>query len=210
MIQVKAIGMQHYEDSPQGDEQIIKDIKEGREEGAFQFIYDRMRPYFINTGKKNFSQYRSDDDFLKNAFQESVIMFRELVLRKPNFTLTIPLKAFLTEVIGKRWILKWLKKHGHIRYDASEDLILYDKGIVNILDDIIHEEFETEDIALVEKGLALLKQKAFKCFRLLTYIFYEDRKAEEICNLMPYKNTNVVGVKKFTCLALIKRLLEIM
>ena len=199
--------MQHYEDSVHGDDQIIRDIRAGREQEALQCIYDHIRPHFISWGKNTFSGFRSDDEFFKDAFQESVIMFRELVLRKSNFALTIPLKAFLTEVIGKRWILKWLKKEGHVDYKDLDGLMLYDKGVESIIDGIIREEFETEEKVLVEKGLALLKLKAFKCYRLLKYIFFENRSTEEICALMPYKNPNVVAVKKFYCLELIKRLL---
>ncbi len=202
--------MQHYQDSPQGDAQIIMDIRAGRDQQALQYIYADIRPYFMRWGKNAFSRFRSDDDFLKDVFQESIIMFRELVLRKPNFALTIRLKAFITEVIGKRWMLKWLKKEGHIGYEDLDGLISYDKGVESILDEIIREEFETEESALVAKGLALLKQRAYQCYRLLKYIFYENRTTEEIRLLMSYKNLNVVGVKKFYCLELIKRLLEIM
>ncbi len=195
------------EDFPQFERQVIIDIKSGREEEAFHAIYDCVRPYFISWGKSRFSRFHSDDDFFKDAFQESVLMFREIVLRTPNFTLTIPLKAFMTEVIGKKWIFKWLKKQGRISYNEPEDLTLYDDAVDSILDDIINEEFDNEKKALILRGMASLKEKALQCYRLLTYIFYENRSVEEICQLMPYKNTKVVAVKKFNCLELIKRLL---
>ena len=113
----------------------------------------------------------------------------------------------MTEVIGKKWIFKWLKKEGRISYNEPEDLTLYDELVDNILDDIINEEFDNEKKALVLKGMAILKKKALQCYRLLKYIFYENRSVEEICQLMPYKNPQVVAVKKFICLEFIKRLL---
>lgn len=205
---VKTIRMQDCEDFPRFEEQIIKDIKEGREEEAFRNIYACVRPDFIIWGKNTFSRFKSDDDFFKDAFQESVIMFRELVLRKRDFALKIPLKAFLTEIIGKRWILKWLKKEGLISYIEPTEFIPYEGAIDNFLDDIIDEEFAAEDKALVIQWLEILKTKALKCYRLLKYIFYENRSTEEICKLMPYKNKNTVAVKKHTCLEHIKNLLS--
>jgi hypothetical protein len=200
--------MLHCDDFPLFEEQIITYIKTGREEDAFRAIYECVRPYFIEWGKNSFNRFNSDEDFFSDAFQESVIMFRELVIRKSNFTLTIPLKAFLTEVIGKRWILKWLKKEGRIGYIEPTDLETYDDTVDSILDDMMNEEFAVEDKTLIINGLALLKTKALQCYRLLTYIFYEERSVEEICELMPYKNAQVVAVKKSICLEYIKNLLS--
>lgn len=195
------------DDFPQFERQIILAIKEGRDEEAFQAIYACVRPHFLIWGKSKFSRFRSDDDFFKDAFQESAIMFREIVLRNPHFALTIPLIAFMTEVIGRKWILKWLKKEGRISYIEPNDLTNYDKAVDNMLDDIINEEFALEEKNLVLNGMALLKKKALQCYRLLTYIFYENRSVAEICQLMPYKSAKVVAVKKFNCLESIKRLL---
>ncbi len=199
--------MQHYEDFPLFEKQVIKAIKEGRDEEAFHAIYDSVRPHFIRWGKNKFSRFRFDDDFFQDAFQESALMFREIALRKPDFTLRIPLLAFMTEVIGKKWILKWLKKEGRITYIEPEDLTTYDEGVDSILDNMIDEEFEAAEKNAIDNALAVLKKKALQCYRLLKYIFYENRSVEEICQLMPYKNPQVVAVKKFICLEFIKRLL---
>ena len=200
--------MQDCDNFPLYEEQIINDIKGGREDDAFRSIYACVRPYFISWGKQTFSRFKSDDDFFKDAFQESVIMFRELVLRKRDFALKIPLKAFLTEVIGKRWILKWLEKQGLISYIEATEFSSLDGAIDNFLDDIIDEEFAAEDKAVVIQWLEILKTKAFQCYRLLKYIFYENRSTEEICELMPYRNKNTIAVKKHTCLEHIKKMLS--
>lgn len=135
-------------------------------------------------------------------------MFRELVLRKRDFALKVPLKVFLTEIIGKRWILKWLKKQGLISYIEPTEFIPYEGATDNFLDDIIDEEFAAEDKAMVIQWLEILKTKAFQCYRLLKYIFYENRSTEEICELMPYRNKNTIAVKKHTCLEHIKKMLS--
>jgi hypothetical protein len=199
--------MQHDDHFLLFEKQLIKAIKEGRDEEAFKAIYDSVRLHFIHWGKNKFSRFRSDDDFFQDAFQESAMMFREIVLKKPDFDLRIPLLVFMTEVIGKKWILKWLKKEGRITYIEPEDFTTYDEGVDSILDKMIEEELEADGKLKIEKSMAVLKEKALQCYRLLKFIFYENRSVDEICQLMPYKNPQVVAVKKFICLEFIKRLL---
>jgi hypothetical protein len=199
--------MLNCDDFPHFEQQVIADLKNGHDEKAVRAIYDCVRPHFIRWGKNAFSRFNCDDDFFKDAFQETVIMFREAVLRTPNFKLSIPLKVFLTEVIGKRWILKWLKKEGRITYIAPEELMPYDEAVDSVLEDIINEELNEADAVVVDKAMTILKQKALQCYRLLTYIFYENRTTQEICELMPYRNPKVVAVKKYNCLEYIKRFL---
>lgn len=155
---------------------------------AIEKMYQTYRKPFFVFGSK----YGLEQDDLLDVYQDTIVAFIENARKGHLNNLRSEIKTYLFS-IGKYLIYKKLKEN---QTHLMEDLPVGFEW----------EEIETNDevLLMVEHGLEQLGEK---CYKILKLFYYEEKKLDEILEILPYENKDVLKSQKSRCLKQLKKIL---
>lgn len=173
------------------EDQIIELLKKG-DEKTIHYIYNEYKPGFLLFAAK----YNLAKDDLLDVYQDAIVALCENA-RKGNLDeLKSALKTYFFS-IGKYMIYALMKKENKTIPFESIDNFNFEWE-----DDDGEDAINVELIKLRETFKLLGEQ----CKKVLTLFYYEERKLEEITQLMEYENKNVAKSQKSRCIKQLKEL----
>jgi RNA polymerase sigma factor (sigma-70 family) len=151
-------------------------------------IYQTHRKAFLSFGAK----YNLSTDDLLDVYQDSIIAFIENIKKGHLDNLKSEVKTYLFS-IGKYLIFKQLKEKSNNPPEEITDKIEWFE-----IDD------ENAEISQIEHALAQLGEQ---CYKILKLFYYEEKKLDEILQILPYENKDVLKSQKSRCLKQLKKIL---
>lgn len=165
----------------------IELLKKG-DSKTIEKIYQTHRKAFLSFGAK----YNLSIDDLLDVYQDTIIAFIENIKKGHIDNLKSGIKTYLFS-IGKYLIYSHLKEKSSNFFEEISDEF---------------EWFEIEDdnseINNIEQALTQLGEQ---CYRILKLFYYEEKKLDEILQILPYENKDVLKSQKSRCLKQLKKIL---
>ena len=169
--------------------QLIASLKKG-EEKTIHFIYNEYKPGFLLFAGK----YKLAKEELLDVYQDAIVALCENATKGNLDGIKSSLKTYFFS-IGKYMIYARLKKKNQTTPFESIDNFNFEWE---------DEETETNDqLGELREAFKLLGEQ---CQKVLTLFYYEEKKLDEITQLMHYENKDVAKSQKSRC---IKRLKEL-
>jgi RNA polymerase sigma factor (sigma-70 family) len=172
------------------ESQIIELLKKG-DEKTIHFLYTEYKPGFLLFAAK----YNLAKDDLLDVYQDAIVALCENAKKGNLDELKSAVKTYFF-TIGKYMIYARLKKNN--KTTPYENIDNFD--------------FEWEDLEEDKTNVQLISlREAFKelgeqCKKVLTLFYYEEKKLEEITQLMKYENKDVAKSQKSRCIKTLKEL----
>ncbi|TYB75903.1 RNA polymerase sigma factor [Bizionia myxarmorum] len=163
---------------------IIELLKKG-DEKTIHFIYNEYKPGFLMFA----GRYTLSKDDLLDVYQDAIVALCENA-RKGNLDeLKSSIKTYFFS-IGKYMIYAQLKKRNQTTtYENIDNFHFewddYDENITNVQLVRMREVF---------------RDLGEQCKKVLSLFYYEEKKLEEITQLMNYENKNVAKSQKSRCI----------
>lgn len=164
---------------------MIEAIKQG-DQRAIEKVYHTYRSGFFLF----VSKYRMDREAAADLYQDAVIALIENIKKGKLDDSKVELKTYLF-AIGKYMALRRIKKDSS-REPLLEELYWYE--------DEVEEEMPDLRPALEKLGQ--------RCYQILMYFYYENKKLEEIQALLGYDKRDVLKSQKSRCLKHLKELMK--
>jgi RNA polymerase sigma factor (sigma-70 family) len=163
-------------------------------------LYDAYQVQFKKWAKWHFPQY--DSLVHEDVFHDALIIYWENYKKGKFQDLTAPLINLLIGIaynlfrkMGSKQVLEFVEQMPETERTAVQ----------SVLEDIIGEETSAEQKIWLNGAFC---QLGGECQRLLTLFYVEQKKINEITEIMGYKNNNVASVMKSRCLKTLKEILE--
>jgi RNA polymerase sigma factor (sigma-70 family) len=156
---------------------------------------------FYEENKKGFaffaSRYQLDQEAITDIYQDAVIALIENAKKGSIDDLKSNLSTYLFG-IGKFMIYKKLKKD-------KRTVSIDDGEFPEVPFDMYEEEEINLQLALLRKGLKKLGEQ---CQKVLQLFYYEEKKLDEIQELLNYTNKDVLKSQKSRCLKQLKEIIK--
>ena len=149
------------------------------DEKAFSDIYDMHFNILYNFGTK----LTSDKELLKDCIHD---VFVKLYTKRTDLNIINNLKSYLFISLKNR-ICDEYRKNSHLSETDIEDMSPVDSG-TDIEGDLLIKEKMTEESILVKN---LLEQLSPHQREILTLYYYEEKKYEDICEIMNMNSQSV-------------------
>ncbi len=169
------------------DQDILKSIKSGREEGLIA-LYKSHRQEFTSWVA---GTYQVDQNLAADAFQEAILAFRQNVAFDKYQPGSGSIKTYLF-AIGKNWILTYLKRR-KLGKDKAEEMA----------------ESVTPKQELSGRQLGIrdaVSKLTEPCLSIIRYFYYDGLPMEVIAQRLKYKNEKVVKSQKVRCMQKLREL----
>lgn len=171
----------------------LSDLIKRNEDHAIQKIYEDNRRGFIMFA----GRYNLDREDIIDIYQDAVIVLIENIKKGKTDDLKSSLSTYLFS-IGKFMIFQRAKKDG--RLINHEDFEKFQS------EEPLSDEWEKNDqIKLLQEGFGKLGDQ---CRNLLSLFYYEEKKLEEIQELLGYSSKNVLKTQKSRCLKQLRDLIK--
>lgn len=174
------------------DDQIVSLLKKGDEKTIQRFYKEHKSEFF-----RFASRYEMTKDEISDVYQDAVIALCENARKGKLDALNSSLKTYFF-AIGKYMIFGKMKK--------EKSTVLYEE-----LKDV-HIEWETDSALENEDNVKILRENLKKmggqCLHILTLFYYEEKKLDEITEIMKYENKDVAKSQKARCLKKLKELIK--
>lgn len=156
---------------------------------------------FYEENKKGFlffaRRYPLDQDTIMDVYQDAVIALIENAKKGRVDNLKSSLSTYLFG-IGKFMIYKKLKKD-------KRTISMDDSEIPEVPFETYEEEEVNLQVRLLQKGLDKLGEQ---CQKVLQLFYYEEKKLDEIQELLNYTNKDVLKSQKSRCLKQLKEIIK--
>ena len=156
---------------------------------------------FYEAHKKEFvffaRRYPLDHDSILDVYQDAVIALIENAKKGSIDDLKSSLSTYLFG-IGKFMIYKKLKKEKRI-------ISLEDSEFPEVAFETYNEDEVNLQVRLLQKGLEKLGEQ---CQKVLQLFYYEEKKLDEIQQLLNYTNKDVLKSQKSRCLKQLKDIIN--
>lgn len=170
--------------------QLVDSLKRG-DEKTIGSIYNDNRNGFILFA----SRYEISKEDIIDIYQDAVIVLCENAKKGLLDNLQSNISTYLYS-IGKYMIFHKLKKDG--KNSIKEEAILD-----NLDWDFYEEEQENIQVQLLQKAWNKLGEQ---CKKVLQLFYYEEKKLDEIMEILAYTNKDVLKSQKSRCLKQLKDL----
>lgn len=170
---------------------IVIDLLKRNDEKTIRAVYNDNKNGFILFAKR----YNLCHDDLIDVYQDAIIALIENAKKGKIDDLKSSITTYLFG-IGKFMIFQKLKKVG--KTVAMDDF----EKIEMLYDDYSEEETDLQ-IEMLQNGFKKLGEQ---CRKVLQLFYYEDKKLDEIRNLLGYTNKDVLKSQKSRCLKQLKEL----
>ena len=178
-------------------EQVIEEILKGGDK-ALRAMYPRYERSFMAWVKS--WNYGFDDDTLIEAYMEAIKVFYINVRTGRVTHLKSSVENYLIGV-GKLYLLKKAQQNKRILPPDNLEFTLSDND--NFLTQTIASELSDEHKTKLRLAFADLGEQ---CQKLLKLVFYENKSASEIKEIMNFENDNTLYASKARCLKKLKKL----
>lgn len=171
-------------------ERSIALLKNGNQK-EISVIYTHNRDSFIRFA----SRYPIDNEDIIDIYQDAFVALYENAKKGLLDNLQSSINTYLLG-IGKYMIYRKLKNDKKMGFDEAQ-----------LPDDLNWDFFEEEqgsaEIQLLQKAWGRLGEK---CKKILTLFYYEEKKMDEIMEMLKYANKDVLKSQKSRCLKQLKEL----
>lgn len=176
------------------EDEVIRHLKSNQEKALFK-IYDLYKSEFLQFAHR----FELPKDDILDVYQDAFIALHENALKGKLDDLKSNVKTYFF-AIGKYMIYSKFKQNQKSVYMETFDEFQLDESWI--------QEEEPEKNSSVDNLKIALNQLGGKCKELLTYFYYEERKLDEIVQLMNYENKDVAKSQKSRCIRNLKNLLN--
>ncbi|MBN4072416.1 sigma-70 family RNA polymerase sigma factor [Crocinitomix catalasitica] len=166
------------------DEEIIREIREGRREAAIKELYLEFPKI-----KANIQSSGGNEGTAREIFHDSLVLLIEKV-SKPEFELTSKLSTYLYGVNRFLWKNELRKRNRNPELEWKDTLILS-------ADDLDYSEEKEERIKILDKVLAGVTERCKKIFELF---YYQRRSMTEIAEKLEFSSVNSAKTQKYKCM----------
>ena len=167
-------------------------LKAGNEK-AIRTVYEEHRNGFLLFAKR----YSLGDDEILDIYQDAIIALCENARKGKLDDLQSSISTYLFS-IGKFMIYHRLKKIG-------KQVTVTDFEHVEMEYELYDEEYQNSKLTLVRNYFSQLGEQ---CKKVLTLFYYEEKKLDEIQELLGYTNKDVLKSQKSRCLKQLKDLIN--
>jgi len=143
------------------------------------------------------NQYALSADVILDVYQDAVVALCENAKKGLIDDLQCTIKTYLFS-IGKFMIFKQLKTKPTVEFNAEIDFE------VPVVWESYDEEARDQDIQRMRRALDKLEEP---CKTILSMFYFEEKKLDEIFELLNYKNKDVLKSQKSRCLKKLKEML---
>ncbi len=162
---------------------ILKGIRE-KDNKVLYYIYQESYPAI----KKHIVNNSGNAQDAKDIFQDAIVIIYNKS-NKNDFSLDCDFATYLYSICKILWLKELRKK----KNEKSNNKELQD--FLKYQDDIIGSDGVSEKYAVYYKYISKLDYDCQKILRL----FYDGVNAQEIANIMGYKNDQIARSKKYKC-----------
>ena len=173
------------------DQELIEGVKMQNNE-ALREVYLQHKQHFLAF----FSRYNLSADDILDVYQDSIVAFCENVRKGKLDAIKSSIATYIF-AIGKYKVYALLKK------DNRTSTLEFD---INDMD--IMQEDDIEEDNRIHRVKKAFQDLGSKCKEILTMFYYEEKKLDEIQQLMQYENKDVLKSQKSRCLKRLKELTE--
>lgn len=170
---------------------IVIDLLKRNDEKSIRTVYNDNKNGFILFAKR----YNLSHDDLIDIYQDAIIALIENAKKGKIDDLKSSITTYLFG-IGKFMIFQKLKKEG--KTVGTDDF----EKVEMVYDDYSEEETNLQ-IEMLQNGFKKLGEQ---CRKVLQLFYYEEKKLDEIQNLLGYTNKDVLKSQKSRCLKQLKEL----
>lgn len=167
------------------DSEIIKAIREGRDQVVVKSIYDNVLP---NVKKFIISNSGSVEDAM-DLFHDALLVFFKLVIEDKFDPEKYRVYGFVYTICRNLWINQSKKKNHFKKWSEVSERDAFDETALEQL-------ISTEKISLVQK---LMQELGEKCVEVLTLFLHQELSYREIAQRMGFENENSAKVKAHRC-----------
>lgn len=176
------------------EDEVKRHLKSNQEKALFK-IYDLYKSEFLQFAHR----FELPKDDILDVYQDAFIALHENALKGKLDDLKSNVKTYFF-AIGKYMIYSKFKQNQKSVYMETFDEFQLDESWI--------QEEGPEKNSSVDNLEIALNQLGGKCKELLTYFYYEERKLDEIVQLMNYENKDVAKSQKSRCIRNLKNLLN--
>lgn len=159
-----------------------------------QKLYKNSKSYYIAYLGRKFSMPK---DLAVDIFQRSIVILWQNI-ESGKFA-SGEINPYLTVIVRNL-------AHAQSR-QIKKERNLTNSDIAHKINDYLDDNdltYKKERVDLLRQGLEQLEGP---CQKLLKMIFYENKKTDELIDLMEYKNANTLKTKKYKCLKRLRNLI---
>ncbi len=160
---------------------------------AIRKLYEDNRNGFILFAKR----YDLDQEDIVDIYQDAIIALCENATKGKLDNLQSTVKTYLF-AIGKFMIFQKLKTINRVLPLEDSDFITMEWNDYN-------EEKNDFQVAALQKNFSKLGQQ---CQKVLRFFYYEEKKLDEIQEILNYTNKDVLKSQKSRCLKQLKELIQ--
>lgn len=164
-----------------------------RDATSIEQLYKECRTVFINFASK----YGVHENEAIDIYQDAIIAFIENIQKGKINELKSSVSTYLI-AIGKFMIFKKLKKQS-VEHELNVELNN------SFYWDDYNAEQQEEQVQLLQQ---YFKQLGEQCKKIITLFYYEEKKLDQIVELLGYENKEVVKSQKSRCLKQLKNLIH--
>jgi len=165
------------------------DLFKKNDERIIRKFYNEHKNGFILFAKR----YKITNDDIVDIYQEAIIALIENAKKGKIDSLQSSVSTYFFS-IGKFMIFQKLKKE-------NSKFSLQDFSSLEYIDENYTEENFNTQVALLQLGLQKMGEK---CKRILELFYYEEKKMDEIKELLGYDSKDVLKSQKSRCLKQLK------
>lgn len=177
------------------DEEVKKYLKSNQDEALFK-LYDFYKAEFMHY----VNRYGLSNDDVLDIYQDAFIALRENAIKGKLENLSSSVKTYFF-AIGKYMVFSKLKENKKsLNVEFMEPLLEHETNV-----GFLEAEEENPSVAKLQKALINM---GGKCQELLRLFYFEEKKLDEIVQLMSYENKDVAKSQKSRCIKNLKNLLS--
>lgn len=177
-------------------DETIKEYLKSNEDRSLLKLYDFYKNDFVHYIRR----YGLSHDQILDIYQDAFIALRENARKGKLDVLGSSVKTYFF-AIGKYMAFHQMKEDKKLLVvDSLDEFDFSDYFIESDLDELRESSIRNIQSAMAHLG--------GKCKELLTLFYYEERKLDEIVELMKYQNKDVAKSQKSRCIKSLKELVK--
>jgi len=160
---------------------------------VIKYMYVEYFPVILSYINRN----NGSEEDAADVFQDALVVFYQKS-RKPDFQLNCAVKTYLYSISRNTWLNRMRSRKKEVRMDE-------DFETVAVQDEVLDMLVENEHKNLISN---LMNKLGDKCREILTLVYFERLKMDEVAERVGMSSAQVVRNQKSRCMKKLKSMIE--